>query len=146
MTQTAIDLLKRAGWSPERRVPVDHLVSRLRDAGFDIVAPFRDFMTEFAGLEVSSEDGTRTLEFDIERALVLTDSEWCEAYSEEIDRSVTPVACRGAHMTLLIDESGEFWANFDDLYGHKGKNILQAIELLLVDPPGSHMLDRRLPD
>ena len=146
MTQDALDLLKRAGWNPQRRVPVDDLVRRLRDADFHVVAPFRDFMAEFAGLEVSSEDGSRTLEFDIDRALVLTDSGWCAAYGEEIGRSVTPVACRGAHMTLLIDESGEFWANFDALYGYKGSDILQAVEVLLIDAPGSHMLDRRLPD
>ncbi|QGQ19902.1 hypothetical protein GC089_12600 [Cellulomonas sp. JZ18] len=146
MALSALELLRRAGWSPDRRVPVDHLMSRLRDHGHDVVPPFRDLMAQFSGLVIRSEDGKRALEFDIDRALVLTDSDWCTQYSEEIDQTVTPVARQDPHLALLLDESGGFWGAYDDLYGYKGSDILQAIEWLLIDQPGSHKLDRSLPD
>lgn len=144
--QSVVQLLSRAGWTPDRRVAVDDLVTRLRDGDHDIVAPYRDLMAQFSGLVVSSDDGRRTVEFEIDHVLAVTGPGWCEAYGEEIGRLVTPVARHDAHMVLLIDESGEFWGAYDDLYGYMGKDIFQAIEWLLIDPPAQHVLDRRLPD
>lgn len=145
-SESVLQLLSRAGWTPDRRVAVDDLISRLRDDEHDIVPPFRDFMAQFSGLVITSDDGRREMEFVMDEVLVLTGPGWCEAYGEDIGRLVTPVARYGAHLALLIDESGEFWGGYDALYGHMGRDIFQAIERLLVDPPGSHKLDRRLPD
>lgn len=141
-----LELLSRAGWTPERRVAVDDLISRLRADEHDIVPPFRDLMAQFSGLVISSVDGRRTVEFEMDHVLAITGPGWCEAYAEEIGRLVTPVARHDAHLALLIDESGEFWGGYDALYGYMGKDIFQAIEWLLIDPPAMHMLDRRLPD
>ena len=92
MTLSARELLLRAGWAPSRRVEVDHIIRRLLEDDHDVVAPFRDFMTQFAGLAVASEDGRRVLSFDMDRVRGLTGPGWCEAYGKGIGRLVTPVA------------------------------------------------------
>lgn len=45
-------------------------------------------------------------------------------------------------MTLMFDESGEFWGGFDADYGSLGRTLLRV---LLVDP-GARRFDRVLPD
>ncbi|WP_255449065.1 SUKH-3 domain-containing protein [Cellulomonas sp. JZ18] len=146
MSHGALELLSRAGWTPARRVAVDDLIARLRDDDHDVVPPYRDFMAQFSGLIVGSDDTDRTLDFEMDHVLVITGPGWCEAYGEEIGRLVTPVARHDSHMALLIDESGEFWGAYDDLFGYMGRDIVQVVERLLIDPPGTHELDRRLPD
>lgn len=145
MTTNARDLLLRAGWTPQRRVRVDDIVSRLLADDHDVVSPFRDVMAQFSGLAVTSEDGSQTLSFDMDEVLRRTDAGWCEAYGNEIGRLVTPVACE-RHMALLVDETGAFWGAIETQFGYMGDDIMQAIEWTLIEPPSAHPFDRRLPD
>ena len=145
MAISAHDLLARSGWTADRRVEVGHVVQFLLEQGYDVVAPFENFATQYLGLRITSSDG-RALRFDMDEISALTDEGWCEAYGEEIGRRVTPVGGFGSHMVVLIDETGAFWGAFDPLYGYLGDDILQVIQWTLIDPPTARKLDHRVPD
>lgn len=146
MTMSALELLLRAGWTPDRHVEVDHVVHFLLGESYDVVPPFQDFGARYLGLAVASEDGRSVLRFDMDEITALTNEGWCEAYGEAIGRRVTPVASLQGHAVLLIDETGAFWGAYDSEYGYMGDDIMQAIQWTLIDPPTAHKLDRELPD
>lgn len=141
MTINATDLLARSGWTPDRRVDVDGIVAKLQADGHVIVPPFRELIAEYSGLVVASEDGRRTIDFDVAHAALQAHPGWCEAYAEGIGLPVTPIAIEG-HSVLLIDSTGGVWGAFDDLYGYLGGDMLTGIASVLVDPPKLHPFDR----
>ncbi|WP_196250701.1 SUKH-3 domain-containing protein [Cellulomonas sp. JZ18] len=145
MALNALDLLERAGWRHDREIDADPVVQRLRASGYTAVPPLRDFLTQFFGLVITSEDGSKSITFDLDSVEHLTDAEFCNEYGDAIGRPVTPV---GVHsdMIIMIDAAGEFWAALDLDYGYMGKNIEQAVQWILIDPATMHMFDRRLPD
>jgi hypothetical protein len=139
---TAQLLLLQAGWSPGRRVEVGSMLAELCTAGHDVVAPAREFLATYSGLTI--RNGNRVLRIDGHRAARNADVEWCADYTEAIGRAVTPVG-EYSHLTLMIDESGEFWGGFDADYGLLGKDLVEVVHALMVDPV-SGRLDRELPD
>ncbi|GAB4084053.1 hypothetical protein GCM10028784_06830 [Myceligenerans cantabricum] len=93
---------------------------------------------------MSSTDGLRALRIDGRAAARDADPDWCSAYAEGIGRPVTPVG-EYSHMTLVIDDAGEFWGGFDADYGFMGEDVVAVVPALLVEP-GSRRLDREVPD
>ncbi|MEV6895414.1 SUKH-3 domain-containing protein [Kribbella sp. NPDC051137] len=138
----AKDLLRRAGWRPGRHVDVDSMIGELESAGHVLVPPARNFLSEFSGLTIHSEDGRKSVRIDGHDAARRADVGWCLAYAEGIGRSVTP-AGEYSHMTLMIDEAGVFWGGYDDLYGLMGDDIIDLVDELLIGP-ALRQLDREV--
>ncbi|QGQ19900.1 hypothetical protein GC089_12590 [Cellulomonas sp. JZ18] len=143
MASSARALLRRAGWSPDREIDVAPVVDRLLGLGYPVFPSLEQFLKEFYGLVVRSEDGTKAITFDLESVQHQTDAEFCREYAAEIGRPLTPVGTH-SHMVVMIDAHGGFWGSFDLDYGYKGDDIEQAVRSILIDPP--RLFDRRLPD
>lgn len=138
----ARELLERSGWTPDRHVDTDKMIRALEDAGHAVVPPARDLLANCSGLTIRHD--TRVLRIDGWKAARHADTDWCAEYAEDIGRAVTPIG-EYSHMTLMIDESGEFWGGFDADYGSLGRTLLEVVRVLLVDP-GARRFDRVLPD
>ncbi|MBL7520203.1 SUKH-3 domain-containing protein [Frankia sp. CNm7] len=138
------ELLRRAGWVPGRRVDVEEMLGALAAAGFVVVPAAREFLAEYSGLVITSEDGRSVTRIDGHEAARNAVPGWCAAYGHGIGRAVTPIG-EYSHMTLVIDEAGEFWGGFDDQYGSMGDTIIDVVHELLVEP-GARPFDRVVAD
>jgi hypothetical protein len=138
----ARELLQRAGWSPERRVDTDEMLRALEGAGHVVVPPARELFANCSGLTIRHD--RRVMRIDGWEAVRNADTGWCADYAEGIGRAVTPIGDY-SHMTIMVDESGEFWGGFDDVYGSLGHTLLDLVHGVVV-APASGRLDRILPD
>ena len=128
----ALTLLRRSGWAPGRKVDVaDELVFMVAE-GFRATAAAEGFLSEYSGLQISWETKSNPLILSGRVAARGVDSGWCDAYSEALGVTLSPVG-QYSNMTLYIDPSGRLWGGFDDLYDGVG-SLLDVIRETFLEP------------
>jgi hypothetical protein len=137
-------VLRNAGWTPERRTDVTVGVALLTAEGYPVSARVVAFLEAFSGLRLVGAEPGRIIWVDGAEAATDSDPEWCAAYSAAIGRPLVPIGGY-SHMTIFIDDRGEFWGGFDHLYGRLGGSLQDVILDLLIHP-GTRTFDRQLPE
>ncbi|MEU9974403.1 SUKH-3 domain-containing protein [Streptomyces sp. NPDC051014] len=124
---TALALLKDAGWSPGRRVDVSEAVRRLRAVGFEVSEAACEFLEKFSLLRIShlpsiEMDGQEIFcwtQFDPSRVCTERDAEVANRCAGLAGTSLCPVGTDGFHLTIYIAGDGRFFAGMDaSLYSY----------------------------
>lgn len=135
-------LLVRAGWFAGRRVDVADGLKALAGAGYAVAPAVLATLREFSGLVIASQDGTRQIWIDGERAAAVADPEWCRAYEASAGTPLVPVGGY-SHMIVLADGEGSLWGGFDEEFGTLADSVEELVDVVLVSP-GSVRLNRRV--
>jgi hypothetical protein len=136
-------MLSSAGWFPGRVVDISRAERAYAADGLTIHEAARALLREFSGLTVWGKDGSQCPTFDGEQALRRTDPAWSRAYSEDVGRTLLPVA-EYSHAVILVDEADCLWGGFDDLYGQLAESVVDLVHELFIEP--SRRFDRQLRD
>ena len=136
----ALTLLHRSGWTPGRRVDVSEELAFVVSEGFQTTPAAEGFLREYSGLRVSWETKSNPLVLGGRVAARGVDSSWCDAYSEALGFTLSPVG-QYSNMTLYVDPNDDLWGGFDDDYGRLG-SLLDVIRETFLEP--ARPFDRRL--
>lgn len=136
----ATELLRAAGWAPQRTVDITADIALLRSEGFEVSAAAETFLREFSHLTLHAPGRGHPIIIDGVVAARHAFAGWAEAYSAAIGQPVTPVG-EYSNLTFWVDETGDFWATFDDAFGHAGQSLVEVVQGLFFDDPG-WQLDR----
>jgi hypothetical protein len=91
------------------------------------------WLREYDGLVVELPD-RHPLCIDAGRVATAADPEWCVLYSRSCGGALVPVALY-SHLGVHVDDRGDLWGGFDDLFGRLGGSVEECIDHLRHDPP-----------
>jgi hypothetical protein len=107
------DVLRGAGWTPERRVDVSGWTSLFEDDGLTAHQAALDFLQEFGGLNVRiSGPGRETAKepFEIDPSLCEGEGDRFTVFGEELGRQLFPLGeLDNGRFFLAIDENSEIY-------------------------------------
>lgn len=138
----ASDLLQASGWRPGRSVDITVDRSALVSEGFEVTPAAEAFLRECSRLTIHMPGKSHPLIFDGVVAARRAFVGWGEAYSAALGGLLVPVG-EYSNLMFWIDEGGDIWATFDDLYGRAGSSLFEVVQGLFFEPPGWR-LDRTL--
>jgi SUKH-3 immunity protein of toxin-antitoxin system len=127
-------LLRSAGWTEERRVPVDKDLTAIRTAGYPAWEKLIDFVVEYSGLVIQNRDGTRSLWIDPSRAVDDVDHKWVDDYGRLVGSELVPVGGY-SHMTIYLGRDGALYGGFDKEFGPLGTDVQQLVAGILTQVP-----------
>jgi hypothetical protein len=120
-TPTVDEVLRKAGWSPGRRVPDDQVDAwcRMLGDGFTLSDAARAALAEFGGLEVaqSGPGVERAREpFELDPILAVGEEDRFQLYTEAYGLDLFPLGeAAGSHYFLAIDPTGRTYLVMDDI-------------------------------
>ena len=138
----ATELMRAAGWEPERTVDITADIASLKSEGFDVSPAAETFLREFSHLSLKAPGHSHPLVVDGGLAASHAFAGWAESYSAAVGHLVTPVG-EYSNLTFWVDDTGDIWATFDDAYGYAGQSLVEVVQGLFFDDPG-WQLDRTL--
>lgn len=137
------ELLKASGWSPDRSVDIDPIVSILEAHHYTVYPAVKAFLREFYGIRIKHRDPSRKglyhLIFDPEWVLnPLTKHRSRLQYELEVSGLTCPIAKSHDYEALhyLMDKAGKVYqADHYEGFSLVGNDILSAIDWVLNDRP-----------
>ncbi|XSF17121.1 SUKH-3 domain-containing protein [Myxococcus faecalis] len=130
-------ILRAAGWTPERDVPVDDARTALSRVGITIHPAAERVLRSLSGLTLYSKD-KRRLRFDAEFALDQMEVEFLPYVRRFFTESVCPIAF-GIDMIYFVSEDGKWMALHDQWTVYcllPGLDSVLRFSLFLEDGPG----------
>jgi hypothetical protein len=134
-------VLRRAGWTPDRRVDVAEQREALIAEGYVVWPGLLAFLSEYSGLTLrfARRSGREdAVWFDAARAARNLDRAWVvEGYEPFVGARLAPVGyAYSDHAVLLACEDGSLWGAFDTFLGKLGRTARDAIAEVVADRPG----------
>ncbi|MEK4733279.1 SUKH-3 domain-containing protein [Paenibacillus sp. FSL L8-0641] len=132
-SQRTIDILKDAGWYPERKVDISSTINFLEKKGFEVFDPAKEAFEHFGGLEYSvpsdeSDDFQIGPEFLREGIGRKHYSRYETIIGEEL---VVIGLAYDDNATMFMSKTGKVYGIMDDYYIWKfGNNIYEAMDNL----------------
>jgi len=134
-----LNLLRSAGWSPERAVDIGRYVQALETEGYEVFPVVETFLRRFGGLEIAypinfhSQSLTNSIHFDAAAAAAAVDNEgYVSKYAERIGVPVCVIGeADNRSTTLMMDQEGRVYGGFDDYLSFYGETGEQAIEHII---------------
>ena len=106
-----------AGWTPDRRVGIQHWVSALAAEGFRIHAAAERFLSEFGGLAVDVKGSGLTVSrepFSFYPTSCSGEEDRISEWGDDLGKSFYPVGELGQRsFFLVIDEQGDIYLMMD---------------------------------
>jgi hypothetical protein len=127
--------LRGAGWFPGRIVDIDSQLSALANEGYVVSPLVRDFLREYAGLQIAFERNGRPDKawFDAAQALRWIDRPWVDSYVERVKTNLAPVGyAHTDHLAVLAGDDGCFYGGYDDFLARLGGRPLEMIDTLVT--------------
>jgi hypothetical protein len=130
-------ILHEAGWTEERRVPVDALRERLAAAGFAPHPAALDFLSRFEGLSVNHpstryEDGKNTCHFKLDRIIGLVDVDDIDDFGASVGTRLCPVGeINRRNSIVAIGEDGRVFSYYSPFISLEVPTVDEAIEHFL---------------
>jgi hypothetical protein len=140
-SEMTMALLRRAGWSEDRRVDTTKYEKMMKEEGYLLLPNAIDFLSCFGGLVVSHPSALGTpdkeeFHFDPILANQQMDAEGVQEYSHRAGVPLTIVGeCYRRMMTLLMDSDGKIYAAVDNTLVRIGQSWSEAIEILCSGKP-----------
>lgn len=150
MEEKTVEVLKKAGWYPNRKIDISKLLVCYKKKGFDVFPAAIKFIEEFGMLEIRSPISSKISDKDILRYGFdrfenhttdltkyiingLTSRSYVEEYEEYVEEKLVIVGkLVDGHATLMISESGRFFTE----YGFFGKSIEEFWDRLICQGHG----------
>jgi hypothetical protein len=129
-------VLRRAGWTPERRVSTSLQAQVLTDNGFAFWSELGAFIAEYDGLELRflrppGEDPD-IIKLDAGWAAKTADAAWVTHYAQIAGTGVAPVgAAYRDHLLIWLGVDGRFFASYDAMFGELGSGPSEMLDCLL---------------
>jgi hypothetical protein len=124
------NVLRAAGWKPDRRVSTSEWVETLRLHGFSVVPEAEAALQEFGGLKVepvrtpSDTHAPGVVIFDPLREAELDRvADW----QEQLGTRLTPIGHFSGQSCLLIAEGGSVYTSWDRFLWKNGSSLLDAL-------------------
>jgi hypothetical protein len=130
-----LDLLRRAGWRPDRRVATDGYRSRLAEAGYAVSPAVLEFLQSFGGLSITRPTplGDDILSFDPADALTRISRARVGTYEKFLDATLCVIGSYFTQtFTVMMDPNGKVYGGADDTLRHLGDSGEEAVENLLT--------------
>jgi hypothetical protein len=138
-----LSMLTAAGWFQGRQVDIEKDLQALASEGFTSTPAAEAFLREYSGLAVALPGRRDPLVIDGGKVARNADIGWSEAYSEEIDAVLVPVA-EYSMMTLYVDPSGGLWGGVDNDFGRLGSTLPEVIEEAFLSSAPDKGFDRHV--
>jgi hypothetical protein len=138
MKHEAEQLLRRAGWSPERRVETGDMTRALASEGYAVSPLLEGFLAEYGNLLVlfprRFAGRPDTVNLNASRAASGIYKEAVDEYGHRIGKAVVPVGTvYSDHMTMLLADDGSVYGGFDDTLVFFGKSPAEGLETILTE-------------
>ncbi|MEU8209613.1 SUKH-3 domain-containing protein [Micromonospora sp. NPDC049044] len=134
LPKRAAQALRKAGWSPHRRVDVGAWESALAPEGFAMHGPARAFLTEFGGLVVPVSGPGRDharIGVRLDPLLCLGQKGWFDSLSGSTAGQLYPLGEEhDGHASLAMDADGTIHLLFDDQIKRLGPGLTGLARLL----------------
>ena len=130
----ALDLMRRAGWTESRKVPVDQHIEALRRGGFHAWEDLGSMLEPIVGLQISDILGRFTMWLDPTQAAATADLDWVTDYEHAAGVMLTPVG-EYSHMLMMLGSDSAFYGGFDREFGRLGGTLEEAVNGVLVRQP-----------
>lgn len=136
ISKKTLDLLKKAGWTEERRHDISEYEKALEKDGYVLNNVVRDFLSRFGGLEVVHPDHHDAKEldkfdFNAKEATESTFIEVVKEYEERVNEALVVVGLGfNGHMVLVLSYSGKMYAGYDEVLMKLGDTPIKALETL----------------
>lgn len=117
-------ILEDSGWQPGRRVDISETVRALDEAGYFVVEPARELLSELLGLRLRGSATQVHFAPLAARGFGSPDSFACASW---LGSPLTPVGEVIGDSLLLIDERGRMFAGYANLLGLLGSSPSEAL-------------------
>lgn len=145
MKETTIEILKEAGWYPNRKIDISILIESYEKRGFEMFSSAKDFLEEYGMLDVYTPvdpkhidkelvqygygkfklNSTRVDNYIVRGSI---SREYVAEYEEEyVEEKLVVVGSLAGHQYLMISESGKLFTE----YGFFGNNAEEFWDRIL---------------
>ncbi|MBI1344687.1 hypothetical protein GC163_00210 [bacterium] len=131
-------VLRRQGWSPERRLDISEWMTELVASGFHILPEARSILENFGGLRIIPEKTPRdayaaeTIWFDPVTD-VLSEVDRIKGWEDTLQMGLTPLGVRYPSLSImLIAENGQVICEWGSIFAASGVSFEDAMENSLV--------------
>ncbi|GAA4531139.1 SUKH-3 domain-containing protein [Amycolatopsis samaneae] len=131
VVRPAIRALRKARWSPSRRVPIDADLRALEEDGYRVFPAAVDFLRNFSGLfvDVRRPYGHDEIIFSAAEACAGISWGLAAEYTEQAGVAVVPVGeAFSRHMTVFLGEDGRWFGGYDQVLVEFGTDVFEFIE------------------
>ncbi|WP_082107257.1 SUKH-3 domain-containing protein [Chromobacterium vaccinii] len=138
-TRQTMDVLIKHGWSPNRAISTQGIISTWKNEGYEIFQEALDFIKTLDGITFkhTSRSGESEGEscFDSILATKGFDRLWAiEVYEPIIGKKLIPIGQGySRHLTYLISNDGAIYGGYDDFFCEIGSDVCKAIENIICN-------------
>jgi len=147
-SEYTLEVLKAAGWYPERRIDPEPFISVLREEGYEVSSAVVEFLSRFGGLTVTHRHQAADFaasrgwctedqfEFYASRLATHFPSDIRRDYERRIGRPVCLVgSCCGKRMLLFMSDDGAVYESYDDILNVVGRNAIESLNTICNNAP-----------
>ncbi len=143
MKETTVEILKKAGWYPNRKIDITELIELYEKRGFEIFPAAKKFLEKYGLLDVYCPINPKYPEEDIikyhfSRYYLYTTNmisglngmlsrDYISEYEEEyVEEKLVVVGSLNKHQDLMISESGKLFTEYG-FYGNNAEEFWDRI-------------------
>ena len=135
LSETTKNILRKYGWSENRKFDVTEYVKFLKKDGFNVSPKAEEFMCMFGGLQLKMPlmwgPGETGLHFNAIVAARDIFPYSVEQYERRVGEPLTPVGeAYDGYFTIMISKSGKMFGAFEDTLRKEGEDFEEGIEAL----------------
>lgn len=136
LTSKAIEFLKVAGWTENRKIDISRYENALQKEGYIINKVIRDFLISFGGLKIKHPHHgiqNKEEEFHLDPILAISGiyPEKIEEYNKRTGSILTVIGeASNRYLVLMMAEQGAVYAAYDDFLIFLGESGEEAIVTL----------------
>ena len=136
LSETSISILTLADWTPTRSVEISKYQQGLLEEGYIVSKPVQTFLRSFGGIKVSYSPNDpallqEELHFDPLIAAHNISSEWVFYYAGKLGTQLCVIGeAKRGYLTLVMGDTGQVYAFYDDFLYFVGKSGIEAINNL----------------